>query len=74
MVFKTLIAAAALFALAMLAMAVGALFGRRSLRGTCGGGRHLVTRDGQVLACPRCDCERQRALRDSSGQRAERAE
>lgn len=43
----------AIVALVMLAMAVGALFSNRCLRGSCGG-PEVVGQDGQALSCGAC--------------------
>jgi hypothetical protein len=44
---------AALIGLAMLAMAVGTIFSRRCLRGSCGG-PDVLGPDGQTLTCDTC--------------------
>jgi hypothetical protein len=48
-----LIAALALVGLAVLAMAVGVIFRRPCLRGSCGGSA-IVGPDGQKLSCADC--------------------
>jgi len=54
------LAAVAVFAVAMAAMAVGVIFGRRRLRGSCGGLAGLRDKDGNTLcdacAVPDGDC------------------
>jgi hypothetical protein len=49
-----LIAAAVLFALAIAAMALGAMFGRRCLQGGTCGGRRVIGSDGEPLSCSNC--------------------
>lgn len=52
-------AAAGVFILAVLGLSVGALLGRRPLRGSCGGlsTLHGKTRVGEELSCEFCDLE-----------------
>lgn len=49
-----LIAAAVLFAIAIAAMAVGAIFGKRCLQGGTCGSRPITGPDGQPLSCSNC--------------------
>lgn len=48
-----LILSVAVIALVMLAMAVGAMFSNRCLRGSCGG-PDVLGPDGQSLSCDTC--------------------
>ena len=40
----------------MLAMAIGVIFGRRPLQGSCGGAEGIVAPDGEVIVCSNCGC------------------
>lgn len=54
-------------ALVMLAMAVGAMFSNRCLRGSCGG-PEVFGPDGQSLSCETCPLRRgEQGLRRSGG-------
>lgn len=43
----------AFFGLAMFVMALGVIFGRRCLRGSCGG-PEVLGPDGESMSCPTC--------------------
>jgi len=49
-----LVAAAALFAIAVAAMAIGAIFGKRCLQGGTCGSRAVIGPDGEPLSCASC--------------------
>lgn len=58
--FVTFLLALALFAVGMLAMAIGVIFRRPCLRGSCGG-PELKTVGGERLSCETCPNRRGRA-------------
>lgn len=62
-----IILSVAVVALVMLAMAVGALFSNRCLRGSCGG-PEVLGPDGQSLSCDTCPLRREQEVRRSGGQ------
>ncbi|MEM9555886.1 MAG: (Na+)-NQR maturation NqrM [Acidobacteriota bacterium] len=55
-----------LFAVIMLAMAVGVIFKRPCLRGSCGG-PDVVGPDGESLSCATCPNRKKRQARDAQG-------
>jgi hypothetical protein len=55
----------ALFALAMLVMAVGVIFSGRCLRGSCGG-QGVFDADGEPITCATCP-NRERLIREAKG-------
>ncbi len=60
----TLLLTLAAFAIAMLIMAVGIMFNRPCLRGSCGG-PEVLGQDGESLTCATCP-NRKRRRRDGS--------
>jgi hypothetical protein len=65
---KTFIVALAIFLLAMLGMALGVIFGKRCLRGSCGGPDGLRDSNGQPL------CERCKSLEEAAAHKEQSAE
>ncbi len=57
--FPILLLTLAVFAIAMLIMAVGVIFSGRCLRGSCGG-PEVLGPDGESLSCATCPRRRER--------------
>jgi hypothetical protein len=53
-------------AIVMLAMAVGAIFSNRCLRGSCGG-PEVLGPNGESLSCETCPLRKQQEIRRSGG-------
>lgn len=53
----TYVTAALLFCLFFSFLAAGLLLGRKCMGPSCSQREKLVTRDGEVLACPKCEKE-----------------